>query len=68
MSKVNSIWFAIELRDNPVRNNSIENQIQRQSKVRTTCVFFGTMIIKTLGADVLDCYSDMSNKRTLCEL
>lgn len=66
--QINSILFVIELRDNPVKSNSIVRIKFKGQVSKTTCAFFGTMIIKTLGIDVLNSYSGMSNKRILCEL
>lgn len=69
MPKINSLWLVMELRDNPVKNNCIM-RMKFKSKVSKDymCVFFGGVIINTLEIVVLDGYSDMSNKRTLCEL
>lgn len=66
--KINSIWFVIDLRDNPVKNNSIMRMKLKSKVSKNYMDGSSNHDYKYLGNSLLDGYSDMKTKRTLCEL
>lgn len=54
MPKINSMWFAIEQGQSSEEQFHLENQNSKAKSVKITCMFFGTMIIKTLAADPIE--------------